>query len=140
MKFQETSNLFSLNKSTYTNLRWIAYIGQLSTILIVHFVLKFDFKYFACISIVFVSVLTNFHLEFRVKENQLSNFKSTLYLFYDISQLGTLLYLTGGITNPFLILLIIPAVFSSQYLNILSSIILVMITVLILILLKTKKI
>jgi len=61
MKFIETSKYFSLNKSTYVNLRWIAYIGQLSAILTVQFVLKFEFHYFLCFSIVFLSVLTNLY-------------------------------------------------------------------------------
>ena len=46
MKFFETSKLYSLNKSTYINLRWIAYIGQLCAILIVQFYLGFKFDYF----------------------------------------------------------------------------------------------
>ena len=111
MKFIETSKYFSLNKSTYVNLRWIAYIGQLSAILIVQFILKFELHYFLCISIVFLSVLTNLYLKFRIKQNQLNNLVSTSYLAYDILQLGLLIYLTGGITNPFIFLLIIPAVF-----------------------------
>ena len=136
MKFLEASKLYSLNKSTYTNLRWIAYIGQLSAILIVQFVLKFEFNYFYCISILFLSVLTNLYLHFKISLNQLNNFISTTFLAYDILQLGFLLYLTGGITNPFVFLLIIPAVFSSQYLKVQSSIILVLLTVLILIILS----
>ena len=135
MKFLETSKLYSLNKSTYINLRWIAYIGQLSAILIVQFFLQFKFHYLTCISIVFLSILTNIYLVFKVKENQLNNFSATSYLFYDIGQLGFLIYLTGGITNPFVFLLIIPAIFSSQHLNIWSSIILVAFTSLILIIL-----
>ena len=55
-----------------------------------------------------------------------------LYLSYDIGQLGLLLYLTGGITNPFVFLIIIPSVFSAQYLNIWSSAVLVIFTSLIL--------
>jgi len=135
MKFFETSNLYSLNKSTYVNLRWIAYIGQLSAIFTVQFFFKFNFNYFICISIVFFSIITNFYLQFKIRENQLNNIKSTIFLAYDIIQLGFLLFLTGGITNPFIILIIIPAVFSSQYLSLLSSIILVMLIVFILILL-----
>ena len=87
MKFFQTSSLYSLNKSTYINLRWIAYIGQLSAILIVEFFLKFKFNYFTCISIIFFSVLTNLYLQFKIKENQLNNFTSTIYLSYDILQL-----------------------------------------------------
>ncbi len=135
MKFYETSNLYSLNKSTYVNLRWIAYIGQLFAIVYVEFILNFKFNYFTCIFIVFFGVLTNFYLTIKIKENQLNNFISTTYLSYDILQLGLLFYFTGGITNPFIFLIIIPAVFSSQYLSILSSIILVIFICLILMLL-----
>ena len=121
MKFLETSKIYSLNKSTYINLRWISYIGQLTVILIVQFFLQFKFYYLACISIVLLSILTNLYLLFKIKENQLSNFVATSYLSYDIGQLGLLIYLTGGITNPFIFLIIIPSVFSAQYLNIWSS-------------------
>ena len=135
MRFFETSNLYSLNKSTYVNLRWIAYIGQLIAILLVQFLLNFKFNYFICISIIFISVLTNLYLKFKIKENQLNNSVSTIYLSYDILQLGLLFFFTGGITNPFIFLIIIPAVFSSLYLNIWSSIILVTFIIIVLIVL-----
>ena len=135
MEFSKTSEIYSLNKSTYINLRWIAYTGQLIAILYVKFFLQFDFKYFICIIIIFLSIITNIYLQFRVKENQLNNIFSTSYLGYDIVQLTVLFFFTGGITNPFIFLIIIPAVFSSQYLNIWSSAILVTLTVLLLLLL-----
>ena len=135
MKFLETSKIYSLNKSTYINLRWISYTGQVTVILIVQFFLQFKFYYLVCISIVFLSILTNLYLLFKIKENQLSNLVATSYLSYDIGQLGLLIYLTGGITNPFVFLIIIPSIFSAQYLNIWSSIILVTLTSLILIIL-----
>ena len=133
MKFSETSKIYSLNKSTYVNLRWIAYIGQLSAILYVKFILKFNFSFVACILILFFSVLTNLYLRFKIRNNQLNNSITTVFLTYDILQLGLLFFLTGGITNPFIFIIIIPAVFSSQYLNIWSSIILVILIILILI-------
>jgi len=136
MEFIKTSKIFYLNKSTYINLRWIAYIGQLIAILIVEFLLKFNFDYFICISIIGLSVLTNLFLQFKVKDNQLNNITSTIYLTYDILQLGILFFFTGGLTNPFIFLIIIPAVFSSQYLHFYSSIILVMIIILVLIVLS----
>ena len=133
MKFPETSNLFSLNKSTYVNLRWIAYIGQLLSILIVEFILNFKFNYTICILIVFFSILTNLYLHFKIKVTQLTSFISKIYLIFDILQLGLLFFYTGGITNPFIFLIIIPAVFSSQYISIFSSILLVTLTTLCLI-------
>ena len=135
MELSKASNLYSLNKSTYINLRWIAYIGQLSAILTVQFLLEYDFNYFICISIVLLSIITNLILQFKIKENQLNNLTSTLYLTYDTLQLGILFFLTGGVTNPFIFLILIPAVFSSQYLHFLSSIILVVIIILILLIL-----
>ena len=132
MKFLEALKLYSLNKSTYTNLRWIAYIGQLAAILSVEFFFQFQFNYFFCISIVLFSILTNIYLQLVIKENQLNNLTSSIYLGYDILQLGILLFLTGGITNPFIVLLIVPGVFSSQHLKVKSSILLVTFTVLVL--------
>ena len=129
------SNLFSLNKSTYVNLRWIAYTGQIITIFIVQFILEYNFKYLICISIVFLSILTNINLQFKIQENQLNNTTSSIYLSYDILQLGFLFFFTGGITNPFIFLILIPAVFSSQYLHFLSSVILVFLIITILIIL-----
>ena len=135
MEFFKASNLYSLNKSTYVNLRWIAYIGQISAILIVQFFFEYSFHYFACISIVSFSILTNLVLQFKIKNNQLNNSKSTIYLTYDIFQLGLLFFFTGGVTNPFIFLILIPAVFSSQYLHFLSSTILVTIIAVVLIVL-----
>ena len=125
MKFYSASSPYSLNKSTYVKLRWIAYIGQIIAILVVQFIFNFKFDYLFCILIIIISVITNIHLQFKVSENQLNNLLSTFYLSFDILQLGILLYFTGGVTNPFIILIIIPAVFSAQYLNLYSSIFLV---------------
>ena len=88
MKFLKTSNLYSLNKSTYVNLRWIAYIGQISAILIVQFFLKYKFDYIFCLSIIFFSILTNLYLHFKIKVTQLTSFISKIYLIFDILQLG----------------------------------------------------
>ena len=136
MKFFQTSKQYSLNKFTYVNLRWIAYSGQLITILLVQFFFKFNFNYLFCILIVFFGILTNFFLHFKIKDNQLNNNTSTFYLSFDIFQIGALFFFTGGITNPFIFLIIIPAVLSSQYLYFLSSVILVLIITLILIFLS----
>ena len=132
MEFVRAKTTFYLNKSTYVNLRWIAIIGQLIAVFFVQFILNFKFNYIACVSVIFLSILTNFYLQFKFKQNQLNNLNSTVYLSFDILQLGILFFLTGGITNPFIFLIIVPAVFSSQYLNIYSSIILVTLIILIL--------
>ena len=128
MEFFQTSKTYSLRKSTYINLRWTAYLGQIIAILLVKFLFEFQFNYIACILIIIISILSNFYLEFKIQESQLDNYKSTIFLIFDIFQLFALFFLTGGITNPFIFIMIIPAVFSSQYLNLKSSVILVLIT------------
>ena len=130
MRFLKNPDLYSLNRSTYVNLRWIAFIGQAIAILIVEFILEFKFNYIPCFGVIVLGAITNILLQFQVKGNQIKNNLSLCYLIYDIFQLSFLFFLTGGITNPFIFLLIIPAVFSSQYLTINNSVILVIITIL----------
>ena len=120
---------FQLDKSTFVNLRWIALLGQFATINFVKIIFQFDFYFLICNLVVSIGVITNLFLQFRIKQNQLNNGPSTIYLAYDIIQLAILIYLTGGITNPFIFLLIIPSVFSSTYLKLISTINLVLITV-----------
>ena len=135
MRFLKNPDHNTLNRSTYINLRWIAFIGQVTAILIVQFILEFKFNYIPCLGVIILGAITNILLQFQVRGNQISNNLSLWYLIYDIFQLSFLFFLTGGITNPFIFLLIIPAVFSSQYLSIKSSVILVIITILSLIVL-----
>ena len=134
-QFFKSSKDFQLDKRTFVNLRWIAFIGQFITINIVRYILEFEFDYLISNIVIFCGVLTNFFLQFKIKQNQLSNYSSTTFLAFDIIQLGVLLFLTGGITNPFIFLIIIPSVFSSTYLKLISTIFLAALTVLIIILL-----
>ena len=104
MKFSEfftSKDNVQLDKRTLVILRWIALVGQYLTISIVYFIFKFELYFFYCSLVILIGVLTNFYLQFKFKKNQLNNFSSTFVLFYDLIQLSLLLYLTGGITNPF---------------------------------------
>ena len=132
--FTSKDNLH-LDKRTLVILRWIAIVGQYITISIVYLIFNFELPFFYCSIVILVGVATNLYLQFKVKKNQLNNFTSTFFLFYDLIQLATLLYLTGGVTNPFTILLIVPAKVSSTFLNLKSTIKLSVITVVILIVL-----
>ena len=132
-KLFKSSKDFQLDKNTFVNLRWIALLGQFAAVNVVKLIFQFDFYFLICNFIVGIGVLTNLVLQFKIKQNQLNNDLSTIYLAYDIIQLGILIYLTGGVTNPFIFLLIIPSVFSSTYLKLSSTINLVVITILILI-------
>ena len=138
MKFSEfftSKDNIQLDKKTLVILRWIALVGQYFTISIVYFIFKFELPFFYCSLIIFVGVLTNLYLQFKFKKNQLNNFAATFCLFYDLLQLSLLLYLTGGITNPFAILLIVPAIVSSTFLTLRSTINLSITTVIVLVVL-----
>ena len=129
MKFFETSKYFQLNKPTYINLRWITIIGQLFTINIVAFFFKFDFNFILSNFIILIGILLNFYLIYLYKENYLTNKFSFFFLNIDIFQLSILIYLTGGITNPFIVFIIIPCIFSSTNLDIKANLLLVFITI-----------
>ena len=125
--FKSPDNI-QLDKKTLVVLRWIAITGQLITINFVYFILNFDFSFFYCNAVIFFGVITNIFLQFKEKKNLLSDFSSTIYLAYDLTQLAVLVFLTGGITNPFVLLLVIPAVVSSTFLSLRSTINLAFIT------------
>ena len=133
MKFFETSKYFSLKKSTYINLKWIAIIGQLVTVNLIYFFFDFKFNLILENSIIFIGVLSNLYLIYINKNTQLSDKIAFYFLFIDTLQLSCLIYLTGGIINPFSIFLIIPAIFSSSNLGLRSNLLLVSFTVLMII-------
>ena len=133
MKFFETSKYFSLKKSTYINLRSIAIIGQLITVNLIYFFFDFKFDLTSGNSIILIGLLSNFYLLYIDKNTQLSDLKAFIFLLIDILQLSSLIYLTGGIVNPFSIFLIIPSIFSSSNLGFKSNLLLVCITILIVI-------
>ncbi|MEK9959829.1 MAG: ActS/PrrB/RegB family redox-sensitive histidine kinase [Pelagibacteraceae bacterium] len=135
MKFFETSKYFSLKKSTYVTLRWIGIIGQLISINLVYFLLDLRFDFLIANLIIFVGIISNFYLIFIYKKVQISERSSFIFLLIDILQLAILLYLTGGISNPFIIFLIIPSVISSSNLGFKISLFLVLITSLLILIL-----
>ena len=105
MKFFETSKYHFFKKSTYINLRWIGILGQFITVNFVYFFLNFNFDFIICNFVIFLGTLSNLFLFFIYKKTQLSDRSAFIFLVIDILQLGALLYLTGGVTNPFVILL-----------------------------------
>ena len=125
MKFFETSKLHTFKKSTYISLRWIGIVGQLIAVNFVYFFLNFEFNCFVSNIIIFFGILSNLYLIFIYQKTQLSNRSAFLFLVIDIFQLGALLYLTGGVANPFVIFLLIPSVFSSSNLSFITNSLLV---------------
>ena len=128
MKFFTTSKYHFFKKSTYISLRWIGIIGQLISINFVYFFLNFKFDFVISNFIIFLGILSNLYLIYIYKKTQLSDRSAFFFLVIDILQLGALLYLTGGVNNPFVIFLIIPSVFSSSNLSFKTNFSLVFLT------------
>ena len=133
MKFFETSKFHTLKKSTYISLRWIGIIGQLISVYIVYFFFDFDFNFILSNLVIFIGILSNFYLIFIYNKSQLSDRSALIFLMIDIFQLGLLIYLTGGIINPFVIFLLIPSVFASSNLGIRTNLFLVITTIIMII-------
>ena len=125
-----------LDKKTLVNLRWIAIIGQIIAVNFVYFYLKLDLPIIETHIIIFIGLITNIVLQFNIRTNQLKDLSSSLFLVYDLLQLSALLYLTGGIFNPFSLLIIIPTIVSSTFLSMGTTIILGTLTIGLLFLLK----
>ncbi|MFL2519989.1 MAG: ActS/PrrB/RegB family redox-sensitive histidine kinase [Alphaproteobacteria bacterium] len=118
-------------------IRWIAILGQLSAIFFVTFVIKIEIPFFEALIIILFSVALNFYsyLEERINKT-ISNIKAFLFLLFDTLQLGILLFLTGGIVNPFSILILAPVITSASYLPALLTVILSSISIIIIIVLN----
>ena len=133
MKFFETSEFYSLKKSIYINLRWIAIIGQLFSVYLIYFYFNFDFDFIYSNIVIFFGILSNIYLIQFYKKTQLSERTALIFLLIDIFQLGILIYLTGGVVNPFIIFLLIPSVFASSNLGFRTNLLIVGITTIVII-------
>jgi two-component system sensor histidine kinase RegB len=133
MKFFQTSKYYSFKKSTYISLRWIGIIGQLISVNFVYFFLNFKFDFLTSNVVIFFGILSNLYLIYIYKKTQLSDRSALFFLVIDIFQLGLLLYITGGVANPFVIFLLIPSVFSSSNLSFITNSLLVFLTTIVVI-------
>ena len=129
--FRLEENL-NLDKKTLVFLRWIAILGQLFSVNLVYFFLDLNFPIMLCHIVILIGLITNIYLQFGLKATLLKDLYSSSFLMYDIIQLSILLFLTGGIFNPFAILLIVPTIVSSTFLSMGSTIILGSSTILLL--------
>ena len=108
---------------TVSLIRWVAVIGQLFTILFVHFSLGIALPLAALISAVALSALVNLALALRLKATTRLPERSAATLFaFDILQLSCLLALTGGVQNPFAALLLVPLALAAVTLDIRSTV------------------
>ena len=102
---------------TLVYIRWIAVLGQLLTLLVVRYGLGFDLPFGICMAVIAISAALNIAITLRRPlGNHLTDRIAAQYLAYDILQLSVLLFLTGGLQNPFSVLILSPVVVSATVL------------------------
>ncbi len=108
-----------LRRSTLTSLRWMAVAGQVASLLVVYFVLKINLPILACFAVIAISVVLNIAISILAPlDRRVSNAEAGAQLFFDVVALSALLYLTGGMQNPFALLLLAPVVVSAKTLDV----------------------
>ena len=107
-----------LRLRTLVMLRWMAVAGQSAAIAVAHFHFGLKLPIGLCALVVGLSVIANLVSSFLFPPNRrLTDLEAMLVLLFDLAQLSFLLYLTGGLTNPFALLIIAPVVISASALN-----------------------
>ncbi len=103
-----------LRLNTLIRLRWLAIIGQSVTVLVVAYGLQFPLPVGLCFALIACSAWMNLFLAFRYSAaHRLKPSAAMGILIFDSLQLAGLLYMTGGLTNPFSLLLTVPVVISA---------------------------
>jgi two-component system sensor histidine kinase RegB len=99
-------------------LRWAAIGGQMLALLAARFLLGFEVPLLACLGVITLAVLFNLALVLALPPQRvLKQWEAALQLGFDILQLGLLLLLTGGVGNPFTVLLVVPVILGASSLE-----------------------
>lgn len=113
---------------TLSNLRWLAIGGQSATLFVVYFGLGYQLPILRCAAVTAASVVLNTALALRFPAtHRLTNREATVHLAFDALQLAVLLYLTGGLENPFALMFLAPVVIAASTLNLGNTLILALI-------------
>lgn len=112
------SDQAGIRLQTIMLLRWLAVAGQLGAVLFVYFGLKFPLPLGFCLAAIAASAWLNVFLALRYRTPvRLPDSQAAAYLAYDLLQLAALLYLTGGLGNPFSLLFMVPVTISATTLS-----------------------
>lgn len=110
---------------TLTVLRWLAIAGQVTAILVATRLLQIEIAIGPVSLAIGASVLMNLISTFTApRTRRLTEREATLLLTFDIVQLGLLLALTGGLNNPFAVLLLAPVTIAASVLHLRSTLVL----------------
>ena len=135
--FQERQRSNWVRLRTLVILRWFAIAGQTAAIVVAVLIYRLDFEVGLTIMVVGASIIANLFSTSLYPENKrLSEREATLMLVFDILQLGLLLYLTGGLHNPFALLLLAPVTIAATVLHLRSTVVLGLLAIVIISLLS----
>lgn len=119
-----------LRLTTLVRVRWFAITGQTAAVLFVALSLNFVFPLGISFALIAVSAWLNLFLSFRYQLNHRLDLRTVLLvLAFDILQLTGLLYLTGGLQNPFSVLLVVPVIIAATALSVRSILLLGLMTI-----------
>lgn len=120
LESQKRSNWVRLR--TLVSLRWVAIIGQIGAILIAVYVYQLSLHVGLIAVIIGLPVLVNIiSLSLYPESRRLSETEANFMIGFDLVQLGVLLYLTGGLNNPFMLLILAPVTVASTILHLRST-------------------
>jgi two-component system, sensor histidine kinase RegB len=113
----------AVSARTLIAIRWVALVGQIVAIMVVEYGLRFPLPLSLCFGIVAASAILNLGMQARARSSQrLSDRSAAVSLGFDITQSAALLYVTGGMENPFTLLLLAPVTISATVLSLRSTI------------------
>ncbi len=116
--YDNVESLGSLRRQTLVALRWGAVLGQTLALIVVSQFLGFEYPLIACGLTILASVIVNIVVTLRMPlDRRVSDFEAYMQLGFDLWQLAGLLWLTGGIVNPFSILFLAPVVTAATTLS-----------------------
>src|SRR6202162_609948 len=99
---------------TLVRLRWLAVIGQPPAVLVVYLGLDFELPIWACLAVIALAAWLNVALRLRFSMTQrVEPDRAAWLLAFDIAELAILLFLTGGLENPFAFLFLGPVLLSA---------------------------
>jgi two-component system sensor histidine kinase RegB len=99
---------------TFLRLRWFAILGQITAIVVVYYGLDFELPIWSCMIVIALSALLNVLLRLRFSGTQrLEPDRAAWLLAFDTAELAALLFLTGGLQNPFAFLFLAPVLLSA---------------------------
>jgi len=113
-----SANPTGVRLQTLVLLRWLAVAGQLAAVLLVNYGFGFSLPVGFCLAAIAASAWLNVVLAIRYRATvRLPDHQAAAYLAFDLVQLAALLYLTGGLGNPFSVLFMVPVTISAATLS-----------------------